>query len=283
MRRAVLPLLLALCLLLCSCGEPPAPGGVRTPDMLNITNHDADFAGCLQRFNAVCAALEAKVTVLEGAHNKKIETNNEGSYFLDENYILTGFSPFALKLRAQVAGFSDDLTDADAQALYRAAANGKKIEYAAKGGEYTLRFVEEAQSETYTAAYDKTGDSLRCTFVSDDGTTETMQEFLEFLPLGGNAYAIQSQNARCEIRFNADGSIDSFTCAQAQTPLYGDGDNIYPGVKEWPANWVLAKGHDAMVQIQTYRDDVLLHEDCSGGPWKTVKINAAAYASAFYE
>ena len=283
MRRAVLPLLLALCLLLCSCGEPPVSGGVRTPDMLNITNHDADFAGCLQRFDAVCAALEAKVTVLEGAHNKKIETNSDGSYFLDENYILTGFAPFALKLRAQVAGFSDDLTDADAQALYRAAANGKKIEYAAKDNAYTLRFVEEAQSETYTAAYDKTSDSLRCTFVSDDGVTETMLEFLEFLPLGGNAYAIQSQNARCEIRFNADGSIDSFTCAQAQAPIYDDADSIYPSVKEWPADWALAKGHDAMVQIQTYGDDVLIHEDCSGGPWKEVRINAAAYASAFYE
>lgn len=283
MRRAVLSLLLAICLLLCSCGKAPAPAGVKTPDMLNITNTDADFAGCLQRFEAVCSALEAKVTVLETAHNKKIETNSSGSYFLEDNYILTGFAPFQLKLRAQVAGFSDDLTDADAQALYRAAANGKKIEYTAGKQDYTLRFVSEAQSELYTAAYDKANDSLRCTYVSDDGVNETMEEFLEFLPLGDNAYAIQSQLTRCEIRFDAEGNISSFTCAQAQTPINTDDDSIFPGVKPWPADWVLAKGHDAMALIHTYDDDVLLHEDRSGGPWKEIKINAANYASAFYE
>lgn len=288
MRRAVFSLLPALCLLLClllsSCGgKPPAPEGVKTPDMLNITNTDADFAGCLQRFEAVCSALEAKVTVLENAHNKKVEAAGDGSYFLEENYILTGFSPFALRLRAQVAGFSADLTDADAQALYRAAANGKKIEYSAKGNEATLRFVAEAQSEVYTAAYDKANDAMRCTFVADDGVTETLEEFLEFLPLGDNAYAIQSRNARCEIRFDADGRIRSFTCTQTQAPLYGEEDSIYPTLKPWPADWTLAKGRDAMVQIHTFDDDVLIHEDCSSGQWKEVRINAANYASAFYE
>lgn len=280
--KRIISLLAAMLLMLCSCkGEEISEP--KTADMLNITNTDETFLGCKSRLDAVISAMSAKISILENAHNAVIKSGNENEYFLEENYILTVFEPFILDSISVTEGFTADMTNETAQEYYKLQSEGMDIIFDSDGENYELMFVSESLVKSYTAEYDIENDSLRYIYTVEDSGTETVEEFLEFSKAENGAYVIQSRTHRCYIEFNDRDEIVYFCCGELNEGEFTQDESIYPvPEKELDEFWVISRGKTAFANIHTFEENTLTHEDRSSGPWKTVRINADDYATAFY-
>lgn len=282
MKKYLSLFLAVIMLFLCSC-KKEEPNKYKTADMLNITNEEKTFLGCKNRFDAVLSAMSAKITTLENAHNAVIRSENKEEYFLDENYILTSFEPFWLETISITEGFTPDMTNETAQEYYKLQGEGFDISFNSDNGNYELMFVSESLVKIHTAEYDQKTDSLRYSYTVESGDSETVEEFLEFVNIQKGKYVIQSKTQRCYIEFNSDDEIVYFCCGKLNTGEFTLNESIFNSPQEvYDGFWVLSDGKPSYSNIHTFENGILTHEDCSGGPWKTIKINAEDYASAFY-
>lgn len=282
MKKLTAILLAIMMAFLCACSDNDT-GRIKTADMLNITNTEKTFLGCLSRFESVVEAMTAKITILEGAHNAVIQSGNKEEFFLDENYILTSFEPFMLNTLSIVQGFTAEMTNEAAQDYYKLQSEGMDITFTSDDESYELLFVSESTVKSYTAEYDEKNDSLRYTYTVEDSGEESVEEFLEFSKAGNGAYVIMSRTTRCYIKFNKDDTIEYFCCGELYDGEFTLEESVYPVPdKELDEFWVTERGKSSFSNIHTFENALLTHEDRSGGPWKTVRIDAEKYASAFY-
>ena len=275
----------ALLTVLCSCTDNDEPK-IHTPDMLSITNSEKTFNGCRLRFLDVIDAMTAKVSILESGHNKTIEVNNPSEYFLENDYILTAFNPFPLGTfdLPIVGGFTADMDNEQAQKYYDSPTRHCDIDYESDGeSSFVLRFITEEMTEEYSAEYDKKADSFRYIYSIENNGTEEVVEFLEFVKTGDNSYAMQNKNTRCYIEFDKEGNIIAFCSGELRNGEFTVEDSIFPSPSlSVGKSWVLSNGKAQFSNIHTFEDGMLTHEDCSSGPWKSIKINEKDYESAFY-
>ena len=281
--KRCLTLFAALLLLLCSCSGGEQSAKPKTADMLNITNTEKNFLGCKSRFEAVISAMKAKASVLENEHNSAVKAENKSEYFLEDNYILTVFHPFELDSFSLTDGFSDEMTPENAKSYYELQGNGADVVYDSDGkSSFSLMFVSEEITKKYTVDYDEKQDSFRYAFTVEDSEGEHTEEFLEFSKAENGVYVIQSTDTRCYIQFDSEDKITYFCCGELNGGDFIEDDSIYPSPAEnVDGYWVLTKGKASFLNIHTYENGILTHEDCSSGPWKNIKINEADYASAF--
>ncbi len=265
----------------CSC-EKSEPEIVKTADMLNITNEDADYLGCLERYNSVISAVVNKTSVLENAHNDKIKIESDSEYFFEDEYIPTSFEPFELDAVSVTNHFTPSMDLKQAEEIYKNISRGMTVEYSSDGTDYSLRFVSEELVEEYSAEYDEEFDSFRYIFSIEDTEETRTEEFLEFIKLENGAYAIQSQKSRCYVDFDEKGEIEFFACSTLRADEYSLDESIFPQKETLTSNWVTEKGKNSFESIHTYENGILTHSECSSGPWKTVSITAADFSSAFY-
>ncbi len=275
----------ALLTVLCSCSKNEEPK-IHTPDMLSITNTESSFTGCRLRFLDVIDAMTAKVSILESGHNKTIEVGNPSEYFLENNYILTAFEPFPLGTfdLPIVGGFTADMDNEQAQKYYDNPTRHCDISFESDGeSTFILRFISEETTEEYSAEYDKKADSFRYIYSTENNGTEEVVEFLEFVKTDDNSYVMQSKTTRCYIEFDEEGNIISFCTGELRNGEFTVEDSVFPSTKTLVGkNWVLSNGKAQFSNIHTFEDGMLTHEDCSSGPWKSIKINEKDYESAFY-
>ncbi len=283
MKKIISILLIFSLLLLCSCKseEPESP---KSSDMLNITNTDKTFLGCKSRLDAVLSAMSSKINILENAHNNMIKMENSEEYFLDKSYILTSFEPFVINSAAIIEGFNENTDNKNAQEIYKTQGNGKDITFSSSGENYELLFVSENKVETYTAEYDEENDSFKYVYTVENSGEETVEEFIEFSKTESGAYLIQSRLNRCYIEFDENGNIIYFCCGTLNEGEFSPEESIYPSAEDEEIDefWVINRGKKAFSSIHTFDNNILTHEDRSSGPWKTVRISADDYASAFY-
>lgn len=283
--RKCLSLLTVLLIFLCSCSGKD-DGKVITPDMLSITNTEETFIGCRERFLDVTRAMGAKVSILETGHNKTIQVNNPSEYFLEDHYILTAFNPFPLGTfdLPIVGGFTEEMDKEAAQKFYDTPTRHSDISFESDGeSSFLLKFISEEATEEYSAEFDKKTDSFRYIFSTEKSGTEEVVEFLEFIKTGKNSYVAQSKTTRCFIEFDDENRIASFCCGELRRGEFTLDDSVFPVPSETiDKNWVLAEGKSQYMNIHTFEDGILTHEDCSSGPWKSIKINEKDYESAFY-
>lgn len=280
----LLPLLFAVLLIFSSCGKEE-PVILKTQDMLDITNNEENFKGCLSRMNSVVSALTNKVTVIEQQHNYEIELEDGEGYFLDKDYILNVFDPFNVSSITYTDVFDDTTTVEYVQDLYKNEAGSASVLFSNGKNEYSLKFVTEEYTRIYYGKYDKKSDSLYFTY-SEEKTGETsITEFLEFVSLGNNSYLIQSIKSRCYISFDEIGNIVSFYCSELDTESYGENEMLLnssePVIDITAKKWATGKNADEYISIHTYEDGILKHRDSSSGTIKEVSIEAEKYASAF--
>ena len=96
-------------------------------------------------------------------------------------------------------------------------------------------------------------------------------------------YIIQSRYERCYIEFDKNGEIIYFCCGKLNSGEFSVDESIFGNIKEKPDRfWVISRGKSEYSSIHTFENEILTHEDQSSGPWKTIKINAVDYESAFY-
>lgn len=283
----LIPLLLSvLMLLLCSCSDNEEEK-IYTPDMLSITNTEETFIGCRERFLDVMSALKAKVSILESSHNKTIEAENPSEFFLETDYILTAFEPFPVGTfdLPIVGGFTKDMDEETALTYYDSPTRHSDISYESDGEtSFLLRFISEENTDEYFAEYNKKSDSFRYVYSTENHGTEDVVEFLEFITIDKNSYAIQSATSRCFIEFDEENRIVGFCCGELRKGEFTVDDSIFPSSSESVGkNWVLAEGKSQYSNIHTFENGILTHEDCSSGPWKSIKINEKDYESAFFQ
>ena len=290
MKKTVAVLLSAVLLLLCSCSkdnEDSAPTVTepqvnKSVDMLNITNNGTSYLDCLSRYNAVLSAVKSKVQILENEHNNTIKSADSEKYFLNENYILTFFDPFLLNSFFLTESFDEGMNEEKAKDYYASYSNGADIRYERNSdGTKTLYFTSEDSVKTFCVEYDRNSDSFRFTATTDNDGNKTTDEMLEFVKAGENTYLIQSKTERCYVEFDSLGNIIYFCCTKLKNAVYSNADSIYGKDVSADKNWAISLGKDAYLNIHSFKDDVLTHEECSSGPWKTVAINENDYASAF--
>lgn len=283
--KKLLCLSVSLLILLCSCSKQDEEKIV-TPDMLSITNTEETFIGCRERFLDVMQAMKSKVSILEDGHNKTIEVNNPSEYFLESDYILTAFDPFPLGTfdLPIVGGFTKHMNEEEAQKYYDTPTRNCDISYKSDGeSNFLLKFITEETTEEYSAEFNKKTDSFRYIYSTENNGNEEVVEFLEFVKVSANSYAIQSKTTRCYIEFDADNRIVSFCCGELRNGEFTVDDSIFWETSvTFGKNWVLSEGKSQFSNIHTFEDGILTHEDCSSGPWKSIKINEKDYESAFY-
>lgn len=271
-------------LIFCSCSKEDEQK-IYTPDMLRTTNTEESFIGCRERFLDVIGAAKAKVSILEEGHNKSIEVNNPSEYFLENNYILTAFDPFPLGTfdLPIVGGFTKHMNEEEAQKYYDTPTRNCDISYKSDGeSSFLLRFITEESTEEYSAEYNKKSDSFRYVFSTEKNGTEETVEFVEFIKTGENSYAMQSKTTRFYVEFDEEGKIVIFCCGELRNGEFSLEESIFDSDTTLDKNWVLMRGKSQFLNIHTFENGILTHEDCSSGPWKSIKINEKDYESAFY-
>lgn len=280
----LLAVLLALCL--CSCGETQPVSVIQKAGMLNITNDEKTYLGCRSRFEAVIDSVCTTVEIIEEQHNAAVKAENGADYFLSEDYILTAFEPFSKNLLTITDFFDSDMTYEKAQETYKLESGGTDIEFSSKGEEeYNLRFVSEELTRNYSVEYDKKNDSFRFIYISDSDTNGQTREFIEFTRTADGVYLIQGSKARLAAGFNEQGELAFLYCAELDGGSFSVDESVFPSTSLMTSqveNWVNARGDEAFIRMHTLSDGVLVHSDRSTGTLKTVKMNAADYASAFY-
>lgn len=282
--KKISALLAVLLLILCSCSKKE-PQKIITADMLSITNTEKSFFGCRKRYNSVVSALKAKVNVLEAEHNRQIKSSSSYDYFLENDYILTSFEPFVSKYFYITESFTSDLDSDGAKLLFETEAADDNIVYESDGKtSFDLKFVSEELVKEFSVEYSKENDGFRYIYQTDDNQNgKSTVEFIEFSTAEDGTYIIQSADTRCVIRFDEDGHIIDFCCGRLNGEYFSQEESIFDvRTKSADKYWVLSKGKLKFLNIHTYENDVLTHEDCSSGPWKTVEIEAKNYESAFY-
>lgn len=282
--KRILSLFAVVLLLFCSCSNDSGGERLITADMLNITNSDETFAGCLDRFNSVVSAMKAKVSILEAEHNKSIKVQNPDEYFLESDYILTAFEPFLISSINIANGFNAEMTADSAKDFYKLQCRGMDVVYASDGKtSFSLKFISEELIEEYTAEYNQKSDSFRFVFKTENGNGEQIMEFLEFSKIPSGAYIMQSKTSRCFIEFDADDKIVAFCAGELRNEEFSLDESIFPSTEQsLGKSWVLSRGKSQFLNIHTFENGILTHEECSSGPWKSIQIDADSYASAFY-
>ena len=282
--KRVITLAVAIVLIFCSCSSKPEVPKLKTADMLDITNTDLDFRGCVSRFDAVISAMKSKSEILENAHNNAVKSNAEGEYFLEKDYVLTVFEPFRLTDFDLTRSFNAELTEETAKSLFSDISNGMEIFYESDGKtSFVLQMLSETVVREYSVEYNEKADRFRYVYSVEDSDEETVVEFLEFLKDENGRYLIQSNTSRCVIEFDAEDRIVYFCCGELNGGEFAFEESVFETEKTQVSdNWVLERGKSSYTNIHTYENGVLNHEDCSSGPWKSIKINEEDYASAFY-
>ncbi len=269
----------------CSCNDNPNSAIKTSADMLCIVNTEKNFLGCSERFDCVVAPVCAIVQILETQNNEVIRKQDETDYFKNERYILTSFEPFKFNHYSLTSRFDGALDKNTAKSVYSTESEGMDILYENKGEKYSLSFVSEELTKKCTAEYDKSNDSLFYSYTVESDGTETIEEFLEFTRTEDGIYLIQTHKVRAFIIFDEKNIVSSFACSELNAGDYTDEIGIYPKTKEINAenveSWVLGLDKNEYLNIHTYSDNILTHEDCSSGPWKKTEINALGYSTAF--
>lgn len=282
--KRIIALAVAIVLILCSCSSKPEVPEMKTADMLDITNTDRDFQGCRSRFESVISAMKSKVVILENAHNDMVKSNAESEYFLEKDFVLTGFDPFVLSEFGITSLLDSEFTQEAAKKAFPDISSGTEIIYTSNGvSEFSLQMVSEPEIKEYSVEYSEKHDGFRYVYSVEDSDGEKTKEFLEFLKDKDGNYIIQSNTGRCVIGFDNQDRIVSFCYGELNGGEFSLDESLFEQKKvEVSDNWVLEKAKSNYISIHTYEDRVLTHEDCSSGPWKSIRINEDDFGSAIY-
>lgn len=250
----------------------------KTADMLVLPTNKKNYSDCVKRYYAVVSAVKNKVQVLESEHNKAIEAENPETFFLDDKYIATAFDPFILSGFSLTESFDYTLDAEKAREIYATQSNGADIRFEKNTtNSFVLRFIEEEAMREYAVDY-SSSDAFRYVCTSETAGEETVAETLEFTKKN-SAYYIQSLKTRMYVQFDTNGNIVYFCCSTLKDGDYLD-ESIYPQT-DAPENWATDREKESYLSIHTYQNGVVIHEECSSGPWKTITINENDYANAF--
>jgi hypothetical protein len=270
-------------LLLCSCTKKQEDI-VITSNMLEFSNNEKTYLGIRARYDDIINVIKTEVTALEQCHNDEIRYSSPDDYFLNDEYFLASFDPFDLSSLSYTDNFNDIISEENASQYYELEAADRDTVFSKTDSSYILKFSSEELSDIYSVNYDVSSDSFNYSHIIDTPQGESTEEFVEFVNVSANTYAIQSLKERCYISFDESGHIIEFYYSELKDnntyklSLY---ENGYSSLS--PEKWVCKGSNDNYISIVNFSDGVLTHYDFSSGEEKKISINESDYAVAFYK
>ncbi len=282
MKRLSCLLLASLLLLLTACSSEEVKPVYK--DTLVITNDEKSFTGAEERCFAVIESMKTRVNLLEESHNEALKVENPDSYFLDENYIHRSFDPFIIPSLEITDKITESVNEENAASVFENEAGNSSVIFKREGEGYTLSFMNEGVTKSYTAEYDPKTDSFRFVYREEGQAAQELTEFIEFVTVSAGVYAIQSNLSRCWIVFDENGNIESFTCSTLKDKSYSLDDSIY-GASSTALTLFKSKIDNgkktSYESVREYNEGVLTHIDTVEEKINEVQIYAERYASAF--
>ena len=281
MKKLCILLVLGALLFLCSCRSQPEPVPPHIAGVLYFTDKSETYSGCALRAQEVITALTEKVNLLVEQNNAVIKSRESERYFLEPDYILTNFIPFASDYFQSTLGFADSAEKTGYSAQVSGMGEGASTWFEKTDKNAYRLIVEDEQGEfTLCGEYSRKHNSLSFTRKVSGEDGESVAEFLDFVYVEGLGYYLQNQRERCVIDFSENGSVTHiyYSClADGQADYPAENESVYPQAenirKLSPAQWVSGDEKSRYTCIYTYSDGVLKYEDCSSGEWKTVSIS----------
>lgn len=278
-RLLILPLLAAALLSLCSCSEDIVIAPPHVEGMLFISDYGKDYCSCATRYNEVSTAFTEQISLFVEKNNGTIEMNSPDKYFLDENYILTSFTPFANPTFSFTSQFGKNLTEEDVLRMAYTNEWPGQISYKSTGKtSYLLRSEGESTFEL-DCRYNKKTDTLsyRRTEIKDDEEGDTVSEFLEFTCVGNNVYFISTLTEHCRVSFDDDGYIRDFSYSCLKDGTYDpDEDSFFNDSKvvtvAYENGWVAGADKSPYLCYYLYDGETFTYNDSSRGEWQKITV-----------
>jgi hypothetical protein len=230
-----------------------------------------DYAEACVQIEALRSALDRLVNRSVLLYDKKAapEDRIEGAYFISFTLISSGDLGFTSSL-------SEDPVQIDAvrQVWELFGVSDMAIKHDTPN-EYILTGQRMGMDTSFElrCAFDPISGSLRLT----DTDGGQVLEIVEYLPLGNDRFAFQTQYERAVVEYK-DGKITSFVYSlreRVSENAYADADSIYKSGAAFDEAWVTADGKDSYEQYVTY-DGTTLQIDASSfmGDRLTVAVPA---------
>ncbi len=279
--KKVSAIIVLLCILFTAGCSGNKPAVIVTSNMFVYEDTGKSFLSARGRYEAVVNVIRNEVTVLENAHNEKIIVENPDDYFLNNEYILSSFDPFNIDNFA-LSEFFDEKTDQSlAQTFYSNYAAGRDIQYSSSDKEYNLKFISDGMNEIYSVICSDNFDSFRFEHLTVSSDGENCEDFLDFVRISDNTYAIQSSLNRCYIQFDSEGHIDYFRFSQIKDGINDIGNSIFKSSAVIGKSWVTNNKTVTYSSIIEFKDRILTHQDSSTGTLKEISVNEDDFASGF--
>ncbi len=227
------------------------------------------YASAYSFYTEMTQELSTLVMDIVDNHNAKLEEENPDGYFYDPSYyLMLAYMPFS-SLNMAFTATVDETTDSSAIEMAYSFLGFKDVKFIRTGkGEYTITSSYENSDGTVTSyeEYMKFSDG---SLSYNHFTNGEQTEYLEFVNLGNNRYAVQNESARALITYK-NGEITSLVHSSNkyetdwETGALTDWSvvNEYPTESIWgrddlDEDWVLEKGEDAYIKIYSLTSDTL--------------------------
>ena len=265
MRRILAVFLAALMLfVLASCGGNNAfqsgggdnqaqQGGVEgesgAPSVL-VNDSASTYSKAYNNYVAVYSAMSAAYDELLEPHNAAIEAEKE-DYWEDPNHFTDIVWNFVNISVAYTATFGDSDYEVGVAAMFEMfeRTDGKVEEIDASNYRMTYTAAGYTDPETWES-YENVPYEDLCGFDADAGALyfreyvtingdRKLVSFIEFVPLGGGRYAMQSEKERGIVEM-LNGRAVSYEYAAYKSPFDAEADSIFPKASGVDAAWITA-------------------------------------------
>ena len=161
------------------------------------------YADAYSLYYAVCTALTDEVNARVGAHNARLESDYPDSYYMNSNYLMLAYAPFATSYPALGSALADGNAEA-VQTVLRATFPDAALTAPADGrweAEYT--YVDktsgeavERQGRCVWEVGSALGSFRVCAYLDGE-----LAEFTEFVPQGNDLYLLYTMTDKALVRY----------------------------------------------------------------------------------
>lgn len=216
-------------------------------DATNVSTSTSDYRGAFDLMQNITKSMN---TLVDQALAKNNNAHPDGDPQNTENVISLMFGSISIALTAQFCEDEAMLGAVESVAEMIGMSDAKAIRN--KAHDYTLSAIKTHNQQPYeiNGVYDLTSGGLRMVEKTDGKVTE----FFEFIPLGSDQYAFQTDIERAVVNYK-DGKLISFiyTISNRQDAVYdNETDSIYPMGTGANNEWTAPKGEDGYEQYFSY-------------------------------
>lgn len=211
-----------------------------------VPTSTSDYKGAFELMENISKSMN---TVLDQALAKNNNEHPEGDPQNTQNVIALMFGSISIALTSQFCEDEAMLEAIKMVADMMGLSDAKATRNAAH--DYTLTAIKTRNQQPYelNGVYDPMSGGLRMVERSDGKVTE----FFEFIPLGGDQYAFQTDTERAVVNYK-DGRALSFTYTKSDSKdaYDNESDSIYPSGAGASVEWIAPKGEDGYEKYFSY-------------------------------